>query len=160
MESSARAVMGAAALGAMSVPNIQAHGKVQRMGWLRKSLRGCFDPDAELVERLTTVRRFPPRTARETVPLSARATVQGWIRSLRPEDDAQVHVRRHWGVLAVVADGRNPITVVVSDNSHTWVARPNGPGRIELTTDQIEHLTLEALEAEKRPDGDTWEPLT
>jgi len=128
------------------------------MGWLRDLMRGSFDPDEEIAERLTTVRRFPPHTAREATPLSARATVQGWIRSLRREDDVQVHVRRHWGVLAVVADGINPITVVVSDTSHSWCARPEA-GHPDLTNEQIERLTLEALTAEERPTGPAWEQL-
>jgi hypothetical protein len=63
------------------------------------------------------------------------------------------------GVLAVVADERNPLAVVVSDGSHSWAARPDASGRTELTTDQIEHLVLEAMTAEERPTGPTWEQL-
>jgi len=61
-------------------------------------------------------------------------------------------------VLAVVADGKNPITAVLSDSSHSWFAA--APGRTDLTIDQIEHVTLEALTSEERPLWPEWRQLT
>ena len=131
------------------------------MNWWRERLRGSFDGDEELVERLTTVRRFPPRVSRETVPLSDHATVRGWVRSLRREHFAQVHVRRSWGTLAVVADGASPITVILADGEHSWVASvPGLDDQTELTPDQTEQVTLEALTSAARPDWPEWRRLT
>jgi hypothetical protein len=127
---------------------------------LQKLLRGSFDPDEEIAERLTTVRRFPPRVSLETAELSDVATVRAWVRGLRREHDVQVHVRRRWGTLAVVADRRNPITVIVSDQTHSWVAEvPGAPDKTDLTPDQIEHVTLDALRSPERPAWPQWRPL-
>lgn len=131
------------------------------MSGLRKLLRGSFEPKQEIAERLTTVRRFPPRVSRETAELSDVATVRAWVLALRREQDVQVHVRRHWGVLAVVADSRNPITVIVSEQAHSWVAEPPGsPDRTDLTTEEIEHVTIEALSSPERPAWPRWRLLT
>ena len=48
------------------------------------------------------------------------------------------------GAPRVVADSRNPITVIVSDR-HIAVAPPGSPDRTDLTTEEIEHVTIEAL---------------
>jgi len=131
------------------------------MSGLRKLLRGSFDRNEEIAERLTTVRRFPPRVSRETVELPDVATVRAWVRELRREHDVQLHVRRRWGVLAVVADRRKPITVIVSDQAHSWVAgSPGALDKTDLTTEQIEHVTIEALSSAERPAWPDWRPLT
>ena len=120
-----------------------------------------FDPDEEIAERLTTVRRFPPRVEEETAQLSEHATVRGWIRALRPEHNVQVHVRRRWGTLAVVADGKGSIGVVLSDGKDAWFAAvPGAADQTDLTHDQIEHVTLEALTSSERPSWPEWRPLT
>lgn len=131
------------------------------MSGFRKLLRGSFDPNEEIAERLTTVRRFPPRVSRETAELPDVVTVRAWVRALHREHDVQVHVRRRWGVLAVVADRKNPITVIVSGHEHSWVAEPPGaPDRTDLTTEQIENVTIEALTSPERPAWPHWRLLT
>ena len=127
------------------------------MSWFRKSPRGGAPDD--IVERLTTTRRFPPRVEQETASLGDEEIVRGWVRALRPERDQQVHVRRTWGVVAAVCDGKWPIGVFFTNGERSWVAEPPGGGPSDLTPEQVEHVVVDALTSTQRPTWPEWRPL-
>jgi hypothetical protein len=127
------------------------------MSWLRG--RGAKAAPSEVAERLTRHGLF--RVDREAVSLSDGDTVRLWLRRLASERDQQVLVHRPWGTVAAVADGRNPLTVVMSDGEHSWVAA--APGSVDdqdLTPEQVEHVMLDALASSARPEWPKWCDLT
>ena len=113
----------------------------------------------DVAERLTKRGLF--RVARESASLSDRQAVQRWVRELSAGRDEQVFVHRPWGTVAAVADGRNPIGVVLSDGEHSWFAAvPGAVGAKDLTLEQVEHVVLDALTASERPVWPKWRALT
>ena len=59
-----------------------------------------------------------------------------------------------------MADGRHPVGVILYDGEKSWLA--TGPGAAEdqeLTPDQIEHMMLDALTADGRPQWPDWHYL-
>lgn len=129
------------------------------MRWLRRLLGWADSGPRDVAERLTASGPFR-RIASESTSLADRETVQRWVRELRPEQDAQVFVHRPWGIVAAVSDGRNPITLVLSDGEHSWQARvPGATDQHDLTLEQIEHVVLAALTAPERPAWPEWQIL-
>lgn len=128
------------------------------MGWLR-DLLGRGRPAQDVAERLTS--RGLLRVSTETVPLTDRETVRRWLRDLDPDLGQQVHIRRPWGVVAVVTDRRHPVAVVMSDaEDRSWAAyAPGADERADLTSDQVEHVMLDALTATERPAWPRWRRL-
>lgn len=127
------------------------------MNWLR-GRRAAAAP-RDVAERLT--RRGLFRVDAESASLSDGETVRRWLRELDSERDQQVFVHRPWGTIAAVADGRHPVTVVMSDGEHSWSANP--PGSIDsqdLTPEQVEHVVLDALMSSTPPDWPEWRDLT
>ena len=135
------------------------------MTWLRRRSGDPASAAKEVASRLTTIRRFPLRVEEETASLSDGETVRRWIRTLRPEGNQQVHVRRTWGTVAAVCDGKHPVNVVLTDGEHSWVAEPPGgptatrEGPAELTLEQVEHVVVDALTSTERPHWPTWRLL-
>jgi hypothetical protein len=125
---------------------------------LRGLLGGSSKAPTDMAERLTKPGLF--RVAQESASLSDRKTVQRWVRELSAERDEQVLVHRPWGTVAAVADGRNPIGVVLSDGEHSWFAVP--PGAVDakdLTLEQVEHIVLDALTASEQPAWPEWRAM-
>ncbi len=119
----------------------------------------------EVASLVTTTRRFPLRIVTETASLGEVETVRRWIRTLRPEDDQQVHVRRRWGTVAAVTDRKHPVRVFLSDGEHAWVAEPQGGaatttgGYADMTPEQVEHVMVDALSSPERPQWPKWSDL-
>ena len=125
------------------------------MSWLRRLLGKPSGAPQDVAELLTT--RGPLRVDSETTSLDDRETVQQWVRGLRPEAGQQVFVHRPWGTLAAVAEGRHPVSVVLSDGKDSWFA--TAPGATDLTPEQVEHVVLDALTSSERPQWPEWKPL-
>src|SRR5215203_800520 len=107
-------------------------------------LRGRRRRPEDVAERLTG--HGPFRVARAAAELSDRETVQRWLRELHRDRDEQVVVHRPWGTIAAVADGRHPVTVILSAEEKSWyAAAPGAADDQELTPDQVEHVLLDAL---------------
>jgi len=101
------------------------------------------------------------RVGVESASLSDRDAVQQWLRELGSERDQQVLVHRPWGTVAAVADGKHPVTVVMSDGEHSWwAAAPGSVDAQNLTPEQVEHVVLDALTSSTRPDWPEWRDLT
>jgi hypothetical protein len=112
----------------------------------------------DVAERLT--RRGLFRMDRDSASLDDRGIVQAWLRELRPERQQQVFVHRRWGTIVAVADGRHPVGVTLYDGEKSWLA--TGPGAAEdqaLTPEQVEHIMLDALTADSRPQWPDWHYL-
>jgi hypothetical protein len=123
------------------------------MTW--RSRRAQLD---DVAERLT--RRGLFRVDRDAAALSDRGTVQAWLRELDRGRDQQVWVHRRWGRVVAVADRRQPVTVILHDGEKSWFATaPGAAGDQELTPDQVEHILLDALTAESRPQWPDWHYL-
>jgi hypothetical protein len=111
-----------------------------------------------VAERLT--RRGLFRVDRDSAALSDRDTVRTWLRQLDRERDQQVLVHRRWGTIGAVADRRHPVTVILYDGEKSWFATaPGAADHQELTPDQIEHILLDALSANSRPQWPDWHYL-
>ena len=124
------------------------------MRW-RRERPGQLD---DVAERLT--RRGLLRVDRDSAALSDRDTVRTWLRQLDRERDQQVLVHRRWGTIGAVADRRHPVTVILYDGEKSWFATaPGAAGHQELTPDQIEHILLDALSADSRPQWPDWHYL-
>jgi hypothetical protein len=112
----------------------------------------------DVAERLT--RRSLFRMDRDSASLGDRGTVRAWLRELRPERDQQVFVHRGWGTIVAVADGRHPVGVILYDGEKSWFATaPGAADDQELTPDQVEHIMLDALTADSRPQWPDWHYL-
>lgn len=112
----------------------------------------------EVAERLT--RRGLFRVDRDAASLNDRGTVRTWLHELRPERDQQVAVHRGWGTIVAVADGRNPVSVILYDGEKSWFATaPGAPEDQGLTPGQVEHILLDALTADSRPQWPDWHYL-
>ena len=97
------------------------------------------------------------RTKGEQAALSDRATVQRWLREMRPEQQVQVWVHRAWGTIAAVADRNESVGVFLSDGKNSWMAHaPGAPDDQPLTPGQVEHVMLDALTAPGRPAWADW----
>lgn len=69
-------------------------------------------------------------------------------------------VHRRWGTIAAVADGRHPVGVILSDGDKAWFATaPGAANDQDLTPEQVEHIMLDALAADSRPQWPDWHPL-
>ena len=116
----------------------------------------------DVVERMTTRRRGPFRkvVTRETVGLGERETVVRWLRGLHRERNQTVTIHRPWGSVCVVADGRAPSDVMLTDGDRMWyAARPGSalPQKLpQLTPDQVEHVMLDALASDTPPRWPEW----
>jgi hypothetical protein len=100
------------------------------------------------------------RVERESAPLSDRGTVQRWLRELHRERNQQLLVHRRWGTIGAVADGRNPVSVILHDGEKSWFATaPGAADDQELTGDQVEHILLDALTAGSPPQWPDWHYL-
>ncbi len=102
----------------------------------------------------------------ETSSLLDHDWVLGWLRTLRPGTDRQVFVHRAWGTVAAVADARYPddVSVFLADTDDTsWTAvAPGSPEDLRqchLTSDQVEHIVLDALTSPERPAWPDWRYL-
>ena len=112
----------------------------------------------DVAERLTPSSLF--KVHRESASLSDRGTVQTWLRELHRERDQQVFVHRGWGTIVAVADRRHPVTVILHDGEKSWFASaPGAAPDHELSPDQIEHILLDALTADSRPEWPDWHYL-
>jgi len=112
----------------------------------------------DIAERLTVRGLF--RVDRDSAPLSDRGMVQRWLRELHRGRDQQVFVHRRWGTVVAVADGRHPVTVILHDGEKSWsAAAPGAADDQELTPDQVEHVLLDALASESRPQWPDWRYL-
>jgi len=123
------------------------------MGWRRDR------PQLEdVAERLT--RRGLFRVDRDSASLSDHGTVRTWLRQLHPTRDQQILVHRHWGTIGAVADRRHPVTVILHDGDKSWFATaPGAADDQQLTPDQVEHILLDALTADSRPQWPDWHYL-
>ena len=123
------------------------------MGWRRDR------PQLEdVAERLT--RRGLFRVDRDSASLSEHGTVRTWLRQLYPTCDQQILVHRHWGTIGAVADRRHPVTVIRHDGDKSWFATaPGAADRQPLTPDQVEHILLDALTADRHPQWPDWHYL-
>jgi hypothetical protein len=62
--------------------------------------------------------------------------------------------------IAAVADGRHPVGVILSDGDKAWFATaPGAADDQDLTPEQVEHIMLDALAADSRPQWPDWHPL-
>jgi hypothetical protein len=112
----------------------------------------------DVVERLT--RRGLFQVDRDSASLNDRGTVRTWLHELRPERDQQVFVHRRWGTIVAVADRRHPVGVILHDGERSWFATaPGAPDNQDLTPDQVEHILLDALTADSRPQWPDWHYL-
>lgn len=123
------------------------------LGWRRDR------PQLEdVAERLT--RRGLFRVDRDSAPLSEHGTVRTWLRQLYPTCNQQILVHRHWGTIGAVADRRHPVTVILYDGDKSWFATaPGAADHQPLTPDQVEHILLDALTADRRPQWPDWHYL-
>lgn len=116
----------------------------------------------DVVERLTTTRRglFRKAVTGETANLDDRETVIRWLRELDGERDQTVIVHRPSGSICVVADGRPPGDVMMTDGDRMWYAAYPGsnlPQKLpQLTPDQVEHVMLDALTSVTPPRWPEW----
>ena len=139
--------------------------KEATVSWFRRSVLQAAPASMDLASLLTTTRRFPLRVEEETASLSDAETVRRWIRTLRPEADQQVHIRRSWGTVAAVTDRKHPVCVVLSDGEHSWVAEPpdgaatTRSGYADMTLEQVEHVMVDALTSPERPRWPRWSDL-
>jgi hypothetical protein len=129
------------------------------MGWWSDRFGRGRRAAQDGAELLTTRHLF--RTTSERVPLTERDTVRRWLRDLDPHVRQQVHIRRHWGVIAAVSERRRPTGVVLVDaECRSWAAYvPGGSDRDDLTPEQVEHVMLEALTSPERPSWPDWRRL-
>ena len=135
-----------------------AHRRRSRRGDAVKWRRDSRPRLEDTAERLTVRGIF--RVDRDSAPLGDRATVQGWLRELHRGRNQQVFVHRRWGTIVAVADGRHPVTVILHDGEKSWLAAaPGAADDQELTPDQVEHVLLDALAAESRPQWPDWRYL-
>ncbi len=131
------------------------------MSWMwKRRAEQRASPPMDVAARVTTSGSSGRQVTRESAPLSDRDTIRIWMRDLRPESRAQVFVHRPWGTVVAVAEGRDPITVIMSEGDHAWFA--TAPGAAEeqaLTPEQVEHVILDALSASGRPAWPDWREL-
>lgn len=112
----------------------------------------------EVAERLTSRGLF--RVDSDSASLDNRGAVRAWLRELGPKRGQQVFVHRRWGTIAAVADGRHPVGVILSDGEKAWFATAPGAADDQaLTPEQVEHIMLDALTANSRPQWPDWHPL-
>jgi hypothetical protein len=129
-------------------------------GGIRERLHGADARAArgrvDLAERVARDSRSEP--GGEQVPIEDAATVQQWLRELRP--DVTVMVHRPWGTIAAQASGARPVNVFLSDGRNAWFAVPPGATDDRLLTPiQIEHIMLEAMTSTARPEWPRWVEL-
>lgn len=116
----------------------------------------------DVVERLATRRRglFRKVVTSETTGLGDRETVVRWLRELHRERNQTIIIHRSWGSICVVADGRPPTDVMVTDGARMWyAARPGSrlPQQLpQLTPDQVERVMLDALTSDGPPRWPEW----
>ncbi|RKN42773.1 hypothetical protein [Micromonospora endolithica] len=116
----------------------------------------------DVAERLTTRRRglFRKVVTREAVGVGDRETVVRWLRGLHQEENQTVVIHRPWGSICVVADGRAPTDVMVTDGDRMWYAARPGSGLPQklpqLSPDQVEHVMLDALTSDTPPRWPEW----
>jgi hypothetical protein len=128
--------------------------------WFRRSTEEPAIAPADCAQLLTTTRRFPRRVEEESAPLSDAETVRRWIRTLHA--DQQVHVRRPWGTVLAVHDGKPPVRVFLADGEKSWVAEPPDAttkakgGYADMTLEQVEHVMVDALTSPDRPQWPRW----
>lgn len=132
--------------------------------WWSRVLGQPADAPAERstdrVERLTG-QGWLRAVATEQTTLDDRDTVRRWLRDLSEADDQQVFVHRSWGTVVAVANGRDPVGVLLSDGEKSWFAAPPGaPDDQNLTPDEVELVVLDALVAERAPRWPDWHSLT
>ncbi|ABP56770.1 hypothetical protein [Salinispora tropica] len=116
----------------------------------------------DIAERVTTRRRgmFRKEHTNETVGLGDGETVVRWLRELHQERNQTVMIHRPWGSICVVADGRAPTDVMVTDGDRMWYAACPGStlpqSRPQLTPDQVETVMLDALTSNALPQWPEW----
>lgn len=116
----------------------------------------------DIAERLTTRRRgmFRKEHTSETVGLGDGETVIRWLRELHQERNQTIGIHRPWGSICVVADGRAPTHVTVTDGDRMWYAAAPGSklprGQPQLTPDQVEAVMLDALTSDALPRWPEW----
>jgi hypothetical protein len=116
----------------------------------------------DVVERLTTTRRglFRKGVTQETTALGDRETVVRWLRELHQERNQTVIIHRPWGSICVVAEGRPPTDVMMSNGDRMWYAAYPGSTLRQklpqLTPDQVEHVILDALTSATPPQWPEW----
>jgi hypothetical protein len=139
------------------------HGEGVSSSWFRRSADEPATAHEDAAELLITTRRFPARAEKETAALSDAETVRRWIRTLSP--DQQVHVRRPWGAVVAVCDGKHPVGVFLADGEKSYVAEPPDAttktkgGYADMTLEQVEHVMVDALTSPERPQWPTWSLL-
>ncbi|HZB48494.1 MAG TPA: hypothetical protein VE547_05320 [Mycobacteriales bacterium] len=112
----------------------------------------------DVAERLTPRGLF--RVDRDSASLSDRGTVQTWLRELHQDSRQQVFIHRPWGTIVADTDRQHPVTVILFDGEKSWVATAPGAGeRQALTPEQVEHIMLDALTADSRPQWPDWHYL-
>jgi hypothetical protein len=130
------------------------------VGWLRKSSSEPSRVTGDCALLLTTTRWLPHRVEEESAPLCDVETVRRWVRTLRT--DQQVHVRRSWGAVLAVCDGKDPVRVFLADGEKSWVAEPPDAttkakgGYADLTLEQVEFVMVDALTSPDRPEWPRW----
>ena len=129
------------------------------LGWLGDRLSRSRGAPMDVAERLTGRSLF--RVDSESVPLNDRATVQRWLRELRPEHDEQILVHRSWGTIVAVADRRGPVSVFLADDENkAWFAAVRGASDEQpLTPEQLEHVMVDALTSPGPPRWPEWRYL-
>ena len=114
--------------------------------------------------RLELAERLAPRSPQtppggEQVTLSDGATVQQWLREMRP--DVTVMVHRPWGTIAAQGAGPRQVNVfLLGEGTNAWFAVPPEPADDHaLTPHQVEHIVLDAMTSADRPAWPQWVEL-
>jgi hypothetical protein len=117
-------------------------------------LRKRKEPLSDVAERFIGK---VPWARSDSVPVSDRAAVVGWVRELVRASDHQVQVHRPWGTVAGVAERGRPVTVVMSDGDHSWfAAAPGADPEQPLTPEQVEHVLVDSLTSAQAPEWPDW----
>jgi hypothetical protein len=112
----------------------------------------------DVAERLTPRGLF--RVDRDSASLSDRGTVQTWLRELHQDSRQQIFIHRRWGTIVAESDRRHPVTVILFDGEKSWLATaPGADERQALTPEQVEHIMLDALTEDGRPQWPDWHYL-
>lgn len=109
----------------------------RRQGWLRRTV-----------------------TTKETTTVHDRETVRRWIREMHGDANHSVTVNRPWGSVLATSAGGPPAGVTVLEPTRLMYAgKPTGvpvPDGTPLTPAQVEQIVLDALTADRLPEGPVW----
>ena len=129
------------------------------MRWLPDLMSRREPLPQDVAERFSKAGMF--RVTMERVAVTDVDTVRRWLRELDSRSGHQVHIRRPWGVLVALGDGRHPVDVVLADDEdRSWSAHPPGGSEdLSLTPEQVEYVMLDALSSTERPAWPGWRRL-